>query len=218
MLAPVDAVVEPVEDEQQHADRDQRDDRLELLPVAAERFEHGLRDHPRERGRGERARDAERAAAGGSAPGSRPSPPGARPGSAPPPALPGRRSRPCWRRRRSPTSARRRPRPRRRRARRRAPGGSRRPRSRSARRFTSCASPGVPASPYQNSPSTLTNRSGAIPRSRCSGPNSKNAYASSLACSASPYWPAATAPSSRSSVAEMTSKSADEPASFHSSG
>ena len=58
VLAPVDPVVEPVQDQQQHADRDHRDDRLELLAVERERAEHGLGDHPGDRGGGQRDRRA----------------------------------------------------------------------------------------------------------------------------------------------------------------
>jgi hypothetical protein len=57
-------------------------------------------------------------------------------------------------------------------------------------RRISCASPAWPSAPYQNRPSVRANSSGARPRRRCSGPNSKNAYASSRACSAFPYSPA----------------------------
>ena len=58
VLAPVDPVVEPVQDQQQHADRDHRDDRLELLAVERERAEHGLGDHPGDPGGDERERRA----------------------------------------------------------------------------------------------------------------------------------------------------------------
>ena len=46
MLGPIDAVEEPVEDQQQYPDRDHRDDGLELLAVARQRGEDGLREHP----------------------------------------------------------------------------------------------------------------------------------------------------------------------------
>ena len=59
VLLPVDPVVEPVEDQEQDGDRDERDHRLELLPPPRERAEHGLRDDPRDDARGERADDAE---------------------------------------------------------------------------------------------------------------------------------------------------------------
>ena len=85
-------------------------------------------------------------------------------------------------------------------------------------RRISCASPGWLSAPYQNSPSVRANRSGARPRRRCSGPNSKNAYASSRACSAFPYSPARAAATTRSSEARMTSKSAAACPSFHSLG
>ena len=58
MLAPVDPVVEPVQDQQEHADRDHRDDRLELLAVECERAEYGLGDHPGDCGGGQRERRA----------------------------------------------------------------------------------------------------------------------------------------------------------------
>ena len=58
MLVPVDPVVEPVQDQQQHADRDHRDDRLELLAVERERAEHRLGDHPGDPGGDERERRA----------------------------------------------------------------------------------------------------------------------------------------------------------------
>ena len=54
ILLPVDPVVEPVEDQQEHGDRDERDDSLELLAVAGERAEHRLGNDPRERARDER--------------------------------------------------------------------------------------------------------------------------------------------------------------------
>ena len=47
VLLPVDAMVEPVEDQEQHADRDERDDGLQLLAVSRERREDGLRDRSR---------------------------------------------------------------------------------------------------------------------------------------------------------------------------
>ena len=53
-LGPVDAVEEPVEDEQQHRDRDQADDRLELLAVLRERLEDELGDEPEEHARRQR--------------------------------------------------------------------------------------------------------------------------------------------------------------------
>ena len=46
MLIPVDPVVEPVQDQQQGPDRDHGDDRFQLLAVASERAEDGLRDDP----------------------------------------------------------------------------------------------------------------------------------------------------------------------------
>ena len=58
VLLPVDAVVEPVEDQEEDADRDERDDRLELLAVTRERRQHGLRDDPRDRAGDEREADA----------------------------------------------------------------------------------------------------------------------------------------------------------------
>ena len=58
VLLPVDAVVEPVEDQQEHADRDERDDRLQLLAVARERRQNRLRDYPGHGARDERERDA----------------------------------------------------------------------------------------------------------------------------------------------------------------
>ena len=82
----------------------------------------------------------------------------------------------------------------------------------------SCARPGSPSAPYQKRLSVRTKRSGARPRSRCSGPNSKNAYASSRACSALPYSPARLAATTRSSEVRITSKSAAAPASCHCSG
>ena len=46
VLLPVDPVVEPVEDQEQHGDRHERDDRLEPLTPACQRAEHGLRHDP----------------------------------------------------------------------------------------------------------------------------------------------------------------------------
>ncbi len=57
VLLPVHAVVEPVEDQEQHGDRDERDDRLEPLAVARQRPEHGLRDDPGDDRRAERKHD-----------------------------------------------------------------------------------------------------------------------------------------------------------------
>ena len=53
VLLPVHAVVEPVQDQEQDADRDDRDDRLQLLPVDRERRQHGLRHNPRDGARDE---------------------------------------------------------------------------------------------------------------------------------------------------------------------
>ena len=59
VLLPVHAMEEPVQDEEQDADRDERDDRLQLLPVPRERGEDGLRDDPGHGARGEREPDPE---------------------------------------------------------------------------------------------------------------------------------------------------------------
>jgi hypothetical protein len=48
MVVPVDLVEEPVEDDEEHRDRDEGDDGLELLAVACQRVEHGLRHDERE--------------------------------------------------------------------------------------------------------------------------------------------------------------------------
>ena len=59
VVAPVHAVEEPVQDEEQHRDGDQGDDRLELLAVADERGRDRLRDHEGDDGGEERGRGAE---------------------------------------------------------------------------------------------------------------------------------------------------------------
>ena len=59
VVAPVDLVEEPVHDQQKDGDRDQRDDRLELLAVASQRAEHGLCDHEGGDRRDERADGSE---------------------------------------------------------------------------------------------------------------------------------------------------------------
>ena len=59
MLVPVDAVVEPVEDHEEHRDRNQRDDGRELLAVPVERAEDGLGDDPRHGGGAERGECSE---------------------------------------------------------------------------------------------------------------------------------------------------------------
>ena len=208
MLGPVDAVVEPVEDQQQHADRDHRDDRLELLAVPRERAEHRLRDHPGERRRDERDRRRRRAAAAGTCGWRRPCWPSAPRGSAPPRALRGRRRSRCSRRPPWSSPLRCRRAETRRRARRRALRARPRAAAPASFRFTSWTSPAWSPSPYQNSPSMRWNSDGAMPRSRCSGPSSKIPYASSRACSARLQLPASAALASRSSDAAITSKSA----------
>ena len=69
----------------------------------------------------------------------------------------------------------------------------------------SSARPSWPLAPNQIRPSTSVARPGSIDFRRRSGPNSKNAYASSRACSAWRRWPAPTAASMRSSVSAIRS-------------
>ena len=76
---------------------------------------------------------------------------------------------------------------------------------RGARSAICFASPSWPAAPNQIRPSTSRARPWSNERSRRSGPNSKNAYASSRACSAWRYWPAPAAASMRSSVSAIRS-------------
>jgi hypothetical protein len=68
---PVDTVEEPVEDEEQHTDRHEPDDRLELLAVAGQLGEHRLGEDERDRARqqGDQRADQHRPAptAGGAA-------------------------------------------------------------------------------------------------------------------------------------------------------
>ncbi len=59
VLVPVHPVVEPVEDHEQDADRDQRDDRLELLAVPRQRAQDRLRHDPGQRAGGQRGERAE---------------------------------------------------------------------------------------------------------------------------------------------------------------
>ena len=174
VLLPVDAVVEPVEDQEQDGDRDERDDGLEPLSPAGERAEHRLRDDPRDDARGERDADADQ---------QRPSETSlradharhqrgedqhrletlaedddravrddrdARARTGADPRL-GVRERLVQRGRVCASSA------------------------ADALRFRSCTSPSTSPSPYQKSLSTSWKRLGAIPRSRCSGPELEDA-------------------------------------------
>ena len=190
MLLPVDPVVEPVEDQEQHADRDERDDRLEPLAVARERAEHGLRDDPRDGGRAEREDDAAEQ----------------RPPVAPLRADHARHQRGEDEDRlealaedddravRDDRDARARAAPDpllgARRARRRALPAPRRARRTDAFALIRRTSPSWSPVPYQNSDSTPWKSDGARPRRRCSGPSSKMPYASIRADSATPQSPA----------------------------
>ena len=69
VVAPVDPVEEPVEDEQHHRDGNERDDRLELLAVADERRQHRLGDDEARDGRGQGGRRADQKRPSQAAPG-----------------------------------------------------------------------------------------------------------------------------------------------------
>ena len=174
MLRPVDAVVEPVEDDEKHRDGAERDDRLELLAVARQRVEHGLRDEPR-RGR----RNCGRCYAAQKRP--------AEAALLPDHARDQGRddedglqtfAEDDHRRVRDHRRSRRRPGAHRSLGidERSLEGGERRRELlRSSRPLHELSKPSWPSAPYQNSPSTRTKRLGASPRNRCSGPNSKTA-------------------------------------------
>ena len=188
VLVPVDPVVEPVEDQQQDADRDQRDDRLEPLAVARERAEHRLRDDPGGGARDERDADADEQRPAEAA---RWAPTmlaisAARISTA---SSPSRKTIIALLETTDPVepAAGADPPPRHRRARRRARRASPPTSAARAFRLIELDEPGVAAGAVpETAPRPRWNEPGRQPRSRCSGPSSKTPYASSRACSALP--------------------------------